>query len=163
FEWQKIFLHANGIANDQTVARWDRNDASVFRDPVRATENFTLVENQIAIVRQGEAGQAKTATGAQPVRPPRQHLLQVMVHEWVFQHVSGTIGNQCTVGDRVLTAGVLRVGFLSWLDYTLRLLRAKKFEKVSEVVLFPSLPKPLDFSESVWLDLKLNRVFRCMF
>src|SRR5581483_9794628 len=72
-------------------------------------------------------------------------------------------GNQCTVGNGVLTAGVLRIGFLSCLDCTLRFLRAEQFEKLSEIVLFPCLPKPLDLSESVWFALKLNRVFRRMF
>src|SRR6266581_6002442 len=92
-EGQQIFLHADWVANYQTVAGWNRSNSPVFRNPVRPPEHLPVVQHEVAIVRQREARKTKTTAGAKPVCPSSQHFLQVMVHEWVFEHVAGSVGN----------------------------------------------------------------------
>src|SRR5581483_12448462 len=87
----------------------------------------------------------------------------MVVNEGMFQHVSRTVSNQRAVSNGVLTACVLRIWFFSHIYNPLGFLCAEQCEQLSEVVLFPCLPKPLDLAERVWFDLKLNRVFWCMF
>src|SRR6266567_4671745 len=133
-EWQQVFPHADWIANDQTVAGWNRSNATVLRNPVRTTEHLPVVEHQVAIVCQREAGKTKAAAGAEAVRPSSQYFLQVMVHERMLEHVARAIGNKCTIGDGVFAAGVFGIGLLADIEHTLSFLCAEQFEQFREIV-----------------------------
>src|SRR6202021_111287 len=124
-EGQQILLHADWIANDQTVAGWNRSNATVFRNPVRTTEHLSAVEHQIAIVCQRTTGKTKAAAGAEAVRPSSQYFLQVMIHERMLEHVTGAVGNKCAIGDGVFAAGVFGIWFFADIERTLNPLRAE--------------------------------------
>src|ERR1700726_4218145 len=127
-EGQQILLHADWIPNDQTVAGWNRSNATVLRNPVRTTEHLSAVEHQVAIVCQREAGKTKAATGAEAICPSSQHFLQVMVHQRMLEHVTRAISNQRTIGDGVFAAGVLGIWFFADIEHTLSFLCAKQLE-----------------------------------
>src|SRR3984957_9590900 len=127
-EGQQILLHADWIANDQTVAGWNRSNATVIRNPVRTTEHLSAIEHQVAIVCQRETGKTKAAAGAEAVRPSRQYFLQVMIHERMLEHVTGTIGNKCTIGDGVFAAGVFGISVFADIEHTLSFLCAEQLE-----------------------------------
>src|ERR1700757_3882248 len=102
FKWEQVFFHADRIANDQTLAGRDLSKPAVFRDPVRIREDLSVVKHEVAVVGQGEARKTKATAGAQAVRPASENLLQVGVDERVFEHVTGSIGDESAVGNRVL-------------------------------------------------------------
>src|SRR5579864_4593359 len=159
---EQIFLHPDRIPNDQTQTGRNRSKPAVFRNPVRTTENLAIAQKQIAIVCQGEAGQSKAAAGAKAIRPASEHLLQMAVHEGMFEHVTRAIGNECTVSNCVLTAGILRVRIFGDVERTLALLCAQQVEKFREVVFFPRLSQFLNLLQSEGFQLEFYGVLRRM-
>jgi len=160
---QQVFLHANGIAHDQTTLAFGLCDDSGFRYPVRPCYHTSFVQAEIAVIRQREAGQTKATAGAQSIRPFRQHPLQVVLDEGVLQHVSGCIGDQRRLRYRVLAGGVVGIGFFAGFQDPLAQLGSQQFKQLGKVVFLERLPHFPDLAESVRLDFEFDGIIRRVF
>ena len=77
------------------------------------------MQEEVAIVREGEAGKTEATAGAEPIRPFHQHPLEVMLNERMLQHVPGSVGDQSCLRHRVFVRGVVRIGFFAELEDSL--------------------------------------------
>ena len=73
-------------------------------------------KNEVAIICKGKPRQTKTSARAQAIGPFHQHPLQVMLDEWVFQHVSGGVSDQCRLRYRVFARSVVGIRFFAGLQ-----------------------------------------------
>src|SRR5579864_9088290 len=165
FKREQVFFHADRIANDQTLAGRHLSKPAVFRNPVRIREDLSIVKHEVAVVGESKTRKTKATAGAQAVRPASKNLLQMGVDERMFEHVTGAVGNESAIGNRVLARCVAGIWFLdiSLFARALVFLRAQQLKQFPEVVFFPCLSQLVDLLQSVRFDLKFNGVLRGMF
>ena len=128
FNRQQVFFHPDGIAHHETAGALRFGDGAGLRNPIRTADHMAFVQEEVAVICEGESRKTKAATGAQAIRPFHQHPLQVMLDEGMLQHVPGSVGDQCCLRHRVFVRSVVGIGFFAGLQHSLTLLGAEQLE-----------------------------------